>query len=243
MQSLHTPLQWGILIYFGVCMKNFRKVASALVLCAASLSSHASFVANGEIESIYDSGNKIGSSVDQWFFTVGSDSEVSIDVLSWEADEEGIASDDGFPEAVDLNNDGEFSFIDSFIYLFLDDGDLGVDDLIAFNDDSSNTYGDGSLSYFDSFLVADLFAGNYVLAIGSALSVEEAVAGISNTVDFPASCDVDPFFGCFLQSSDRGDYQVSFNGDVFEKNVEVPEPWALGLFGMGLLFLVQRRQM
>ena len=227
-------------------MKNLAKLVGAFALCSASLLSQASFIASGEIQSLYDSGNKVGSSVDKWYFTVGSDSEILIDVLSWESDEEGRASDDGFPEAVDLNEDGEFTFIDSFIYLFFDDGELSADDLIDFNDDSEETYNDGSLFSADSFLSADLFAGNYILAIGAAdpfdgLSIEAAISGTSSNIDFPVSCDVDPFFGCFFQSSDTGDYRVTFTGDVTQQ-VEVSEPWMLSLFGLGLLILIKRQR-
>lgn len=227
-------------------MKYLGKTLSVAMLCTASWAANASFMVSGEINSLFDGATKVGSTVDKWFFTVGSDNTVTFDVLSWEADEEGRATDDGFAEAVDVNGDGEIAFIDSFIYLFADDGDLTADDLIDFNDDSDMTYGDGSLSEFDSFLSADLFAGNYMLAIGASdpfagLSVEEAISGVSSGTDFPATCDEDPFLGCFVQSSDSGDYRIAFSGDVAQQ-AEIPEPLTLSMLGMGLLMLGMRKR-
>jgi hypothetical protein len=227
-------------------MKPLGKIISTVVLCAATWASQASFIASGEIKSILENNNKVGSTVDKWYFTVGSDSEVSFDVLSWEADEEGLATDDGFVESVDVNGDNIISFIDSFIYLFVDDGDLTADDEIDSNDDSDSTYGDGSLFFGDSFLVADLFAGDYILAIGAAdpftgLTVDEVISGQGDTIDYPATCIDDPFFfGCFLESSDSGSYQITFSGDVTE-NVKVSEPWMLALLTIGIFVLVSRK--
>lgn len=222
-------------------MKHLGKLIGAAALLSISCASNADFIVSGEIESIFDGNNKVGSTVDTWSFSVFSDSTVAIDVLSWEADEEDRETDDFFPEPVDLNGDGEFTFIDSFIYLFADDGDLSVDDLLAFNDDSDFTYSDGSLSFYDSFLEVDLFAGNYILAIGGAgLSVEEAISGLSSVTQFPAACDGDPFF-CDLEESNVGDYQISFNGDVSQQ-VDVTEPYMFSLLGLGLFVMTMRRR-
>lgn len=223
-------------------MRTLGKVVATIALCASSYVTQADFIESGELTSIYDNnGTKVGTTVDKWYFTVGSDSEVTFDVLSWEIDESGF-----FPIPVDLNMDTEFTFFDSFIYLFLDDGDLTEDDLIDMNDDSDDTFSDGSLASFDSFLVADLFAGDYILAIGAAepnegLDVLEAISGISDTVDAPYACEVDSFGDCIQVSSDVGDYQISFIGDV-TLQAEVSAPWVAGLFGAGLLTLFVRRR-
>jgi hypothetical protein len=224
-------------------VKNLRKIFSGVALLSMSCMSNASFIVNGEIESVLDGKDKIGSTVDTWFFSVLSDSTVSFDVLSWEADEEGRATDDGFVESIDINGDDEFTFIDSFIYLFEDDGDLSVDDLIDFNDDSDFTYNDGSLSMFDSFLEVDLFAGNYIVAIGvTGLTLSEAILGFSAATQFPAACDDDPFFGCFLEESNVGDYQISFSGDVSQP-IDVDEPYILSLLGLGFFALAMRSRL
>jgi len=227
-------------------MKHLGKLIGAAALLSISCASSADFIVSGEIESIFDGNNKIGSTVDTWSFSVLSDSTVAIDVLSWEADEEGRETDDFFPESVDLNGDGEFTFIDSFIYLFADDGDLSADDFIALNNDSYSTYADGSLSFFDSFLEVDLFAGNYILAIGATdngagLSVEEAISGLSAVTQFPAACDNDDPFFCILEESNVGDYQISFSGDVAQQ-VDVSEPYMLSLLGLGLFAMTTRRR-
>ena len=82
------------------------------------------------------------------------------------------------------------SLTDPFIYLFRDDGSLGVDDLIGSNDDSSSTFGDGSVHSFDSFLSQNLLAGNYILAIGAFnLSVGEAISQVNAPNSYPSTCE------------------------------------------------------
>lgn len=224
-------------------MKHLGKILSGVALLSMSCMSNASFIVKGEIESVLNGIDKMGSTVDTWTFSVLSDSTVGIDVLSWEADEEGRATNDGFVESIDINGDGVFTFIDSFIYLFEDDGDLSIDDLIDFNDDSDFTYNDGSLSMFDSFLEVDLFAGNYILAIGATgLTLSEAILGLSSVTQFPAACDDDPFFGCFLEESNVGDYQISFTGDVSQQ-MDVSEPYTLSLLGLGFFALALRSRL
>lgn len=55
---------------------------------------------------------------------------------------------------------------DPYLYLFSDDGDVGLDDFIALNDDSRSTYGDGSVHRYDSFLSVTLRTGRYVAFVG-----------------------------------------------------------------------------
>lgn len=190
----------------------------------------------GNITEVLDgTGDRIGSSVDHWSFTVNTAGIITIDTLSWEGhsdfDEEpeiGEAHD----ENTDVNGDGEIAFIDSYIYLFHDDGLLDSDDFIAENDDSDDTFDDGSISFLDAYLSINLDAGNYILAIGAYdLDQEDAINGFNTETGYPVTVDE---FGDFLEI-DHGDYQITFSGDVTVS--AVPVPAAAWLFGSGLIGL------
>ena len=115
-----------------------KKALLSAGLCLSALSATAASV-DGQIHAVYDNtGSQIGSTVDHIRFTVDTAGTVKIDILSWESDPLS-----GAP--IDLNGDGEITFLDTYIYLFRDDGSLDSSDYIAHNDDSDHTYGDGSI--------------------------------------------------------------------------------------------------
>jgi hypothetical protein len=132
-------------------------------------------------------------SIDYWHFT-HSGGPLTIDMLTEYGD-------------ADLNNDGEQSELDSYIYLYKDTGVFDEDSLIAYDDDSfdgendsgGDEYGggggaDGSVDSYDSYLnFDDLDAGNYVLVVGGYDLYEESV---------PARVNYD--------SDYEGPYQVTF---------------------------------
>lgn len=150
--------------------------------------------------------NNTVNTVDYIYFTVNSPGTITIDVLSFELN-------DADWSWVDVNGDGEVAFLDSYIRLFRDDGSLGTDDQIAYNDDSSSTFGDGSIESYDSYLSLDFTADDlatgdsFVLAISNySLSLNSAVAGVNSSSFGPWTQD-------FFQS-DHGDYRVTFTGEV-----------------------------
>lgn len=179
----------------------------------------AKIVVRDQIDVVYDHGTRLGTEVDHWFFRQNSAGPVRIDIMAYEAQE------GPFERPIrtqDLNKDGEITLIDTYIYLFRDDGDLDESDEIAHNDGGTGTYLDGSIYVSDSFLSLNLDPGEYILAIGSyVLTVENAVEGLNT----------DPYRGGFFypltvtnplegthygdtEEYDHADYTITFSGDL-----------------------------
>ena len=162
-------------------------------------------------------------SVDYWDFTVNTADNITIDILSWEKD----PADWSW---VDVNGDGEDSFIDSVVYVFKDT--VAESNLYTSNDDASGSdvgREDGSIRNNDSYISQYFEPGNYILTISDyAFDIDEAVAGLNQNCTIPYTSGV----------GDHGDYQITFTGDVSV----VPIPGAIWLFGSGLLGLIGIRR-
>jgi PEP-CTERM motif len=223
----------------------YKKLAIAAACLSLFGGANAAAVVTGAINERLDANNvRIGSTVDYWYITVNAPGAVTIDVLSWEADSEGRVTNDGVGEAVDVNGDNRIAFIDAEMHLFAVDGALDVGDLIASNDDDfTNTYGDGSIFAFDSYLSLNLAAGNYVLAIsGFSFSASDAVAGANSASFYPATCTAN-VAECDFAPTPSGDYQITFTGDVNVRGAtQVPEPAPLALLGAALAAMALRRR-
>ncbi len=87
------------------------------------------------------------NTIDTFNFTVTADSQVQLDILSWQIND---------------------TWIDAELFLFVNDGNpLGSGNYIAGNDDADGPDLNGSLSPTDSFLDIFLAAGEYTVAVGT----------------------------------------------------------------------------
>lgn len=169
--------------------------------------------------------------VDYLAFTTSAAGTVTIDLLSWEWNE-------ATERRVDVNGDGEYAFLDTYIHLF--QGSLATGNHIASNEDSGSGTADGSVSALDSFLSLNLAAGNYILAISAYnFDVDEAVSGINRGSSYPVTVDE---FG-ILATIDHGDYRVTLTGEFI---TAVPEPATAislsALLGGGMLIRSRPRK-
>lgn len=201
---------------------------SLLLLVFAGSTQAATLVMDGAINQLtYDTNDtsKDTISVDYWHFSVESAGMVTIDVLSWER----------HPDEwywVDVNGDGEDSFIDSSIHVFRDG--LLAENIYASNDDSALGRDDGTIRGNDSFLSQEFEAGDYIIAISSCgyspwFSVDEAVAGVNEKAIIPYASG----------EGAHGDYRITVTGDSVSA---VPVPAAIWLFTSGLVGLAGFRR-
>lgn len=184
---------------------NIAKLKSALASLAVLVSlavaaPGSAAVVNG---TLYNSGAATVGTIDFWSFTQVSAGTTDFDMLSWEA----------FP-----------TFFDTQIWLF--SGSVADGNLVAVNDDSGLTFGDGSTSGLDSFMSVALIAGDYILAVARCCTT---VTDITDDMQQEVAFQYDSVFN----AATTGQYQLTITGDIANL-VAVPEPATLGIVGLGL---------
>jgi len=194
-------------------MSKFLRVLLASAALALSNAAGAAVI-NGRISTIAGDGEKPALKVARVAFTVGAGTRLFFDSLVIEM-------------TTDLNGDGFITGFDDEMALY--DGTT----LLTRNDDSPDTYGDGSQHPFDSAFSWDFSkAGTYVVALGvRGYSDSDALRGYQAHKAFSSHAGYENF-GAWRLTLSALSGSVS---DVHEVGAEVPEPGSLALFGAGLL--------
>lgn len=197
-----------------------------------------------------------GSTFDTWKIVAPTGGTFKLNVLAYES------TDNSTANAVDLNGDGEFTYVDPDTHFWKDDGSANpllnaanhlarCDDvnnncanvdtpdfkLIDLNEDAAFGASDGSIHYRrDPAYEVTVVAGNYLFVMADYyLTTAEAAAGI-NTNDGIRNTSV----------GGHGDYRVTFSSDTLAFNLsgntitvsQVPVPAAVWLFGSAIVGMV-----
>ena len=152
--------------------KKFALTIIAIGISALASTAGAITVDGTVYEGDFDGDGFAGEiSVNYVTFSVTAGTTVVFDVLARENDITDLSGID-----VDLNGDGEFTYMDSYLRLF-----SSTDTELASNDDSVSTFGDGSIHFYDSYLSYTFTSGgNYRIAIGEFLmDTTEALMGFT----------------------------------------------------------------
>ena len=208
-----------------------KKTMVRILLITLGISMSQSLWAGVIRGSINYESNGLYTNLDSWKFRQNTDGNASFDVLAY-----------GFSQAfltgVSTDPQNVISYLDSMIWLFEDDGDLGLDDLIVKNDDSLlGADGNHSLidpanpsqnSSLDPYLSLFLPAGDYRLLVGSCCGNQLNLASLNQFID-PNQ---------IFHPAD-GYYRLDFSGDITLTHVN--EPNSIALFGMVFLCLSSRK--
>ncbi len=192
-------------------------IALACMLATASASAT---VINGQINNIDGDGDSLvdDSKISRVQFDVTAGTSVFFDSLVLES------------TGVDLNGDGYLTGFDNFMRLF--SGNSNLDS----NDDSSSTYGDGSVHPFDSTISYTFInAGTYIITLGQLFYDEtSALQGYQVNRSFFDFQGQDDTFGAWRLTMTATNGTISNVVALDDPQGQIPEPATLALLGLGL---------
>jgi len=213
-------------------------LAAAITLACANIAQAA--VVNGTIfEQIGGPTNVKGTTVDIYNINLTADSILEIDMMASESLTGSLAA---HPLALyDLNGDGEYTVMDGHMKLYKDGVEVGIaDDTSAYsNPGNINGWQDGTISSRDSYLLLNLSAGDYTLAVADYnLQAADVLAGF-NTGDTLGNNQTHADYRLSIMAFD--DFELDGNnnpnyGNSLDITVsQVPVPAAAWLFGSAMM--------
>lgn len=198
-----------------------KQILLVILLSIAAAHANAT-VLNGRIYNIDGDGDNAVDDlrISRILFDVTAGTNVFFDSLVWES------------TGIDLNGDGYLTGFDNYMHLY------SGSTLLAANDDSGSTFGDGSVHPYDSTInYTFTSAGTYMITLGQLwYNTTSALQGYQQNRTFHdyQSSPVADTFGAWRLTMTESGGTLSNVVALDDPQQTVPEPTSIALLGLGL---------